>query len=46
MPEAGEEDEVEQVPIPFMMVCEGLLAKPWSLRSEVTLREFLFERGN
>ena len=28
------------------MGCEGLLAKPWSLRAEATLREFLFERGN
>jgi hypothetical protein len=23
------------------MGCEGLLSKPWNLRSEVTLREFL-----
>ena len=28
------------------MGCEGLLAKPWNLQSEATLREFLFERGN
>lgn len=28
------------------MGCKGLLAKPWALRSEATLREFLFERGN
>ena len=28
------------------MGCEGLLAKPWNLRSEATLREFLSERGN
>ena len=28
------------------MGCEGLLAKPWNLRAEVTLCEFLFERGN
>ena len=28
------------------MGCEGLLAKPWNLRAEATLREFLFERGN
>ena len=28
------------------MGCEGLLAKPWNLRAESTLREFLFERGN
>jgi hypothetical protein len=28
------------------MGCEGLLAKPWNLRSEETLREFLFERWN
>ena len=68
MPEAREEDEIEQVPIPLKNVshaipkseaelkelikdltrmgCEGLLSKPWSLRSEATLREFLFERGN
>ena len=26
------------------MDCEGLLAKPWNLRSEATLREFLFEK--
>ena len=24
------------------MGCEGLLAKPWNLRAEATLREFLF----
>ena len=28
------------------MGCEGILSKPWGLRSEATLREFLFERGN
>ena len=28
------------------MGCKGLLAKPWNLRAEATLREFLFERGN
>ena len=28
------------------MGCEGLLAKPWNLRAEATLQEFLFERGN
>ena len=28
------------------MGCEGLLAKPWNLRSEATLREFLYEQGN
>ena len=28
------------------MGCQGLLAKPWNLRSEATLREFLSERGN
>jgi hypothetical protein len=28
------------------MDCEGLLAKPLNIRSETTLREFLFERGN
>jgi hypothetical protein len=27
------------------MGCEGLLSKPWNLRSEAALREFLFERG-
>jgi hypothetical protein len=68
MPDAREEDEMEQVPIPVKNVspvvpkndselkelledltrmgCEGLLGKPWNLRSEATLREFLFERGN
>jgi len=68
MPEAQEENEVEQVPIPLKNVslaiskndsklkelvedltrmgCEGLLSKPWNLRSETTLREFLFEMGN
>jgi hypothetical protein len=68
MPEAREEDEVDQVPIPLKNVspaipknelelkeliedltrmgCEGLLAKPWNLRSEATWREFMFERGN
>ena len=68
MPEAQEEDEIEQVPIPLKSVsptipkkkselkeliedlsrmgCEGLLAKPWNLRAEATLREFLFKRGN
>jgi hypothetical protein len=29
-----------------VMGCEGLLAKPWNLRSEDTLREFKYERGN
>jgi hypothetical protein len=28
------------------MGCEGFLAKPWNLRSEAALREFLSERGN
>jgi hypothetical protein len=28
------------------MGCEGLLAKPWNLRNEAVLREFLFARGN
>ena len=28
------------------MGCEGLLAKPWNLRSEATLRELLLKRGN
>ena len=28
------------------MGCEGLLAKPWNLKAESTLREFMFERGN
>ena len=28
------------------MGCEGPLAKPWSLQSEATLREFLFKSGN
>jgi hypothetical protein len=28
------------------MGCEGLFSKPWNLRSEATLREFLFEKGN
>ena len=28
------------------MGCEGLLAKPWNLRAEDTLKEFRFERGN
>jgi hypothetical protein len=28
------------------MGCEGLLPKPWNLRNEAMLREFLFERGN
>ena len=28
------------------MGCKGLLAKPWNLRSEAMLREFLSERGN
>ena len=28
------------------MGCEGLLAKPWNLRSEAILREFLSKRGN
>ena len=29
-----------------VMGCEGLLAKPWNLQAENTLREFKFERGN
>jgi hypothetical protein len=29
-----------------VMGCEGLLAKPWNLRSEDTLREFKYKRGN
>ena len=29
-----------------LMGCQGLLAKPWNLRAETTLREFLFEKGN
>jgi hypothetical protein len=67
MPEAQEEDKIEQVPIPLrnvshaipkseselkwlredlaQMGCEGLLAKLWNLRSEATLREFLFKKG-
>lgn len=28
------------------MGCKGLLAKPWNLRNDAVLREFLFERGN
>jgi len=28
------------------MGCEGLLQKPWNVRSESTLREFKYERGN
>jgi hypothetical protein len=28
------------------MGCDGLLGKPWNLRSESTLREFKYERGN
>jgi hypothetical protein len=28
------------------MGCDGLLGKPWNLRSEATLREFRYERGN
>ena len=28
------------------MGCEGLLAKPWNLQSEATLRDLMFERGN
>ena len=27
------------------MGCGGVLAKPWNLRAESTLRKFLFERG-
>ena len=30
----------------LVMGCKELLAKPWSLRSEDTLREFKYERGN
>ena len=29
-----------------VMGCEGLLAKPWNLRLEDTLRGFKYERGN
>ena len=29
-----------------VMGCEGLLAKPWKLKSEEILREFKFEKGN
>jgi hypothetical protein len=28
------------------MGCDGLLGKPWNLRCEATLREFMYERGN
>jgi hypothetical protein len=28
------------------MGCEGLLQKPWNVRTELTLREFKYERGN
>ena len=28
------------------MGCAGLLARPWNVQSEDTLREFLFKRGN
>lgn len=28
------------------MGMEGLLPKPWNLRNEAMLREFLFEQGN
>jgi hypothetical protein len=28
------------------MGCDGLLGKPWNLRSEATLGEFMYERGN
>jgi hypothetical protein len=28
------------------MDCDGLFGKPWNLRSEATLREFMYERGN
>ena len=30
----------------WIMGCEGLLAKPWNLRAENTLREFKYDRGN
>ena len=30
----------------WIMGCEGLLAKPWNLKSEEILREFKFEKGN
>lgn len=28
------------------MGCEGLLPKPWNLKNEAVLKEFLFVRGN
>ena len=28
------------------MGCEGLLPKPWALKSEAIVREFLYERSN
>jgi hypothetical protein len=28
------------------MGCKGLLAKPWNLRNEAVLKEFLFAKGN
>ena len=28
------------------MGCAGMLARPWNVQLEDTLREFLFERGN
>ena len=28
------------------MGCEGLLVKPWNMRSEAILKEFLSKRGN
>ena len=28
------------------MGCDGLLARPWNVRSEDMMREFLFLRGN
>ena len=29
-----------------IMGCEGLLAKPWNLKSEEILREFKYKKGN
>ena len=28
------------------MGCDGLLAQPWNVQADDTLREFLYERGN
>ena len=30
----------------WTMGCAGLLARPWNVQAEDTLREFLYERGN